>query len=241
MNRTHLLVGLATLGVAAGATLYTAGIASAHTGGGGLTNARCLTGDAWAVTLNLTGDYLELHPTATITYTGNQMQGAPIPYTHQFTLTGPTFTASAHIVWTDGFTKDVGPFTANRPDGCVPPTTQPGTTTTTTCAMAIPPRGDCGGPIPDATTVPPPTTIAPVVEPTTILPDTTTTSPARAVTPPPTNPPAAHQTVGQLPTTGGTSTMLVALGVVMLAFGAILVGWHALETRRIRKAEQVDS
>lgn len=221
MNRSTILAAAAGITLGAG-LLIPAGIADAHTGDGGLTNPRCLDGTAWAVTLNLTADYLNLNPTATVIYTGNVMQGAPVPYSHQFTTQGSTFTASAHIVWSDGFTEDVGPWTATKPGGCTPPTTQGGVTTTTTCAQAIPPRADCGTATTVATTVPPPVLTVATVPPTTAAEQPSATVQQGPPRTPPTNP---------LPATGDTPWLLVGLGVVCLGLG--LIAWGVLGAAKL--------
>jgi hypothetical protein len=231
--------------LAAATLIYSAGAliappwASAHTAQAGFSPATCFESGAWGATLTITATNLELDPQATITVNGQPpMNPVAVPYTHQYTAMAgdATLTASAHIVWTDGFTQNVGPFVAHRPDGCTPPTTQPGTTTTTTCAMAIPPRGDCEG----ATTSTPTSSPVPSSTPTTSG-DVATTVPgpvapttvATISKPPQPLTPTTRSTIA-LPSTGASDTLkiLAVIGGFLVIFGAI-----ALTAKRDRRLQ----
>lgn len=209
-----------------------AGIASAHTGAGGLTKAECLApgSTGWKVHLDLSATDSQLDPHANITYTGNQVQGVAVPYSHDFTTQESSFHASAHIYWSDGFTKDVDLGTVSRPPECVPPSTS--TPPTTTCDQAIPPRGDCGTFVP-----PPPTTVPPIPTTTRVCVDGNAPSiPVEDGSlvcpeffPPTTQAPVVHQEVVTtakpifLPTTGATTNALIFLGVGALAIGSAMI------------------
>lgn len=195
-----------------------------HTGAGGFTNATCLESGAWQATLNVTGTNPELHPMATVTFNGQPpMNPVAVPYKHNVMgeASQSTLTASAHIVWDDGFTQDVGPYVAHRPDGCTPPTTA-GVTTTTTCAEAIPPRDDCEGATTSTSTSTPSTTNPPATPPS-------VTTVAGSV--PPTSTPPAHNSSPtstsqpniNLPTTGSSSTMVIFAGIGVALVGGILL------------------
>jgi hypothetical protein len=228
-------IGLSSIGYALAPPAHSLPLFQ-HTAQAGFSPATCFESGAWGATLTITATNLELDPQATITVNGQPpMNPVAVPYTHPYTAMAgdSTLTASAHIVWTDGFKQDVGPFIAQRPDGCTPPTTQPGTTTTTTCAMAIPPRGDCEG----ATTSTPSTSTPPI--PT--VPGTSPSATTVAVSVPPTSTATTHNASPtstlrsvpiNLPPTGA-SDILTWIGIT--ALGLIVVGTIALTAKRDRR------
>jgi len=219
---------LVALGVAAQSTDYAwSAPIFAHKGSGGFTNATCLNSGAWQATLSVTGTNPELHPMATVTFNGQPpMNPVAVPYSHNVTAppSQSTLTASAHIVWDDGFTQDVGPYVAHRPEGCTPPTTVVGVTTTTTCAAAIPPRDDCNevttSTSPTSTPIPVPSSPTSLVPPATTAtgnPASTSPEPPRVKSSPSTSQPIS------LPTTGSSDTVPIVAGIGALLVGGILL------------------
>jgi hypothetical protein len=222
---------LALAGVAFGTLAIAGGIeipnADAHSSGATFTNARCADNNVWNADLAITATNPELHPTATIQTSASPISNAHVPYNHTFIIpnTRDAYTVSIVLRWDDGFTQDLGSFTAHRPTGCVvPPTTA--TPPTTTCAEANPPRDDCHG----ATTAPP-TTVITIVEPTTIpvvvesLPQLTApTTGGTPVTVARTGPPRTVAT--NLPPTGTSTTRILfaATALLLLAGVALLAG-----------------
>jgi LPXTG-motif cell wall-anchored protein len=198
--------------------------ADAHSSGATFSNARCADNSVWNADLAITATNPELHPTATIQTSASPISNAHVPYNHTFIIpnTRDSYTVSIVLRWDDGFTEDLGSFTAHRPTGCVvPPTTA--TPPTTTCAEANPPRDDCHG----ATTAPP-TTVITIVEPTTIpvvvesLPQLT--APTTAGTPVTVARTGPSRTVAtNLPPTGSSSSNFIIGGVAGLLVGGVLL------------------
>lgn len=233
MNRSHVPAALAILGVAAGITLYTAAAASAHDSGFTIT-PHC-SGATWTVDYTSTATNPELNPQAYIANTNAPLGPIPGNFTTHFVVeqARATFTATTRFVWSDGFTKTVGPKTVNRPACDFPP------------VSSVPPPMVTTVPV--ATTIPAPTTTPPdTTPPATTIPEPATTVPAPATTlePPvtvhtsPTSPPAAHSTnVGQLPATGADSVLwiIAAVGVLALILGLTFTVAHHLDRRHYTK------
>jgi hypothetical protein len=225
MKKLLALIPLTLLGV-----FVMAGVASAHTAQVSVSPATCISTTAWKFTLTVVPTDLDKAPVATVSNSAGPYTVHTFPYSTVFTEQSAHATVSVAIQWNDGVAYNSGPLTVNAPPGgCSPTSTTAPTPTTTTCDRAVPPRTDCGAPVPPTV----PTTITPIVEPTSIAPpDTTTTVPPVATTirrgPSTTRPVSAA-----LPVTGaGDTAGMVVAALFAISLGSVLV--YSVKRRTVR-------
>lgn len=186
----------------------------AHTSEARFSPPSCIDGAAWSATLSITATNVELDPVATVSDAASPFDvhvGAA--WRQLFTSRLDSMTVSVRLRWSDGFTKDLGSFTATRPDGCTPPPSSPPAPVPVAPDVSIaaptsvvPPPAESTTTSSSATTVPPPSTPA------------TTAPPAKRTPPAP-----SGVAVAQLPVTGSGTELLVRVVVALVLAGAFLL------------------
>lgn len=228
-ERQVLIIALAVGVLAALVSLVVlAGGAWAHTSEATFTGEKCIVdGAAWSATLTITATNVELDPVATVSTAASPYSvhvGAS--WSQLFTAQSDSITVAVALRWSDGFTKDLGSFTASRPTGCTPPASSPPAPVPSTPTVLIPPV---------------------VITPAPAVPvDSTTSSSSAPPAPPPsaraTTAPPARRTppapsgvaVAQLPVTGSATALLGKVAVALIMIAVFLIA----AARRSRRADR---